>query len=166
MGLNVGFVGKFVAEGKDDSFFAQAGGAFLGHIFEGLGDVVMNADRQVVFAGESADARQCGMVGAGTFAGGEVCEVVVPGDHLADGPPNAGKFLDSFDEQVDGAEVGCVKTAKGGVNSAQLGEFDAGRAVQIIAGTHKRLVLRPFFEKGHTGNKGVFLFGVVHAFEP
>ena len=151
----------------------------------------MDADRQVVFAGESADARQCGMVGARAFASGKVCEVVVPGHNFANGLPNAGEFLDSFDKQVDGAEVGCVKSAKGGVNSAELDEFagifgvfeliigdggadgdiavasglDAGRTVQIVAGPHKRLVLRPFFQKGHAGNKGVLDFGVVHAFE-
>ena len=131
------------------------------------------------------------MVGAGAFAGGEVCEVVVPGHNFADGFPDAGEFLDPFDEQVDGAEVGCVESAKRGVNSAKLGEFaeicgvfelvvgnggsdghiavasgfDARRAVQIVARPHKRLILRPFFQKRHAGNKGVFDFGVVHAFE-
>ena len=41
-GLDVGFVGEFIAEGKGDSFFAQAGSsAFLGHIFEELGEVVV-----------------------------------------------------------------------------------------------------------------------------
>lgn len=38
----MGFVGEFIAEGKGDSFFTQAGsGAFLGHIFEELGEVVV-----------------------------------------------------------------------------------------------------------------------------
>lgn len=90
------------------------------------------------------------------LAGGEV---VVPGHNFADGFPDAGKFFNPSDDQGDGDEVGCVKAAKGRVNSAQLGEFggifgvfelvvsdggtdgdiavasgfDAGRAVQIVA---------------------------------
>ena len=42
VGLNVGFFGEFIAEGKDDSFLAQScGGAFLGHVFEEFGEVVV-----------------------------------------------------------------------------------------------------------------------------
>lgn len=59
----------------------------------------------------------------GMLAGGEVCEVIVPGHNFVDGFPDAGKFFNPFDDQVDGDEVGCVKAAKGRVNSAQLGEF-------------------------------------------
>lgn len=114
------------------------------------------------------------MVGARAFAGGEVCEVVVPRHNFADGFPYTGEFLDPFDEQINGAEVGCVKAAKRMVNSAQLDDLagifgvfelvvgdgradgniavasglDAGRAVEIVAGPHKGLVCDHFLRKG------------------
>ena len=76
----------------------------------------MDADRQIVFAREPANARQSGVVGSRALPGREVCQVVVTGHHLADAFPDAGEFLYSLDQQIDRAEIGGVEAAEGRVN--------------------------------------------------
>jgi len=66
---------------------------------------VVNAYREIECPRKMGNAMERRMIASRAFPSGKICQVVVTRHYFADAFPQAGEFLDSFDDHVNGTHI-------------------------------------------------------------